>query len=461
MRNVIAQIQKAAPDLVAEIEAGKVELRIGQRPPLLVEKIDVHLDVTTKTISAKVSCSSNLWTHFGADLHLTADELSGGGRVELSGLQVPALGPIVGIQEGWPVQEATVNASMDLKMRGLTDAHADLRIDTPKVALQFGKAHLDFVGAAIEAAAQTQGESAEVTLRKLALDSPMVALSAKFVKSETGYALESETSNVNLLDLQAVGRALAPEVDWLVDFPVTVASGTVTSATFKTQAAKLEDLFDLQAMHITGSVDKGDISLPVFYDLKVHQVSATASIEQGVLHVRQAQGRLGKSMARDGSFDLNLIPDVMPLHLDAIASVDLAEGMVVAKRVLPDPQIQRQLNQVKDLAGNASVRVILGGDLDNVTTRVEVSSLTASARHDLVPFPIRIARGGLTYAGPTLTVQGLGGAIGQSTFDAVSAQLGLSSPYPLTSQQGSVVAGLEELFHWASAHLDSRSNWRE
>ena len=167
--------------------------------------------------------------------------------------------------------------------------------------------------------------------------------------------------------------------------------------------------------------------------------------------MRQAQGRLDKSIAHDGSFDLNLIPDVMPLHLDATASVDLAEGMAVAKRVLPDPQIQRQLNQVKDLAGNASVRVILGGDVDHITTRVEVSSLNASARHDLVPFPIRIARGGLTYSGPTLTFEGLGGAIGESTFNGVSAQLGLSSPYPLTSQQGTVVAALEELFHWASA----------
>ena len=67
-------------------------------------------------------------------------------------------------------------------------------------------------------------------------------------------ALESETNEVDLLALQAVGQAFSPEVDWLVDFPVSVARGTVTSVKFNTQAAKLEDLFDLPALHVTGSV---------------------------------------------------------------------------------------------------------------------------------------------------------------------------------------------------------------
>jgi hypothetical protein len=48
-------------------------------------------------------------------------------------------------------------------------------------------------------------------------------------------------------------------------------------------------------------------------------------------------------------------------------------------------------------------------------------------------------------------VQGVDGAIGESTFTGVSARLGMNAPYVLSAQQGSVVAALGQLFHWAAA----------
>ncbi|MFN0039374.1 MAG: AsmA-like C-terminal domain-containing protein [Burkholderiales bacterium] len=453
VREVLAQIQASVPGVNADIEAGQAELRIGQRPPLLAERIDAHLDVTGNTISAKVSGSSNLFTQFVADLRLTTDDLIGEGRVALSGLQVPRLGPLLGMQDGWPVQEAVVNASLKWKMHGLGNAKAEVSVDAPKVALQFGKeGHLDLVGPAIEVAAQTKGESAEVTVRQVAIESPRIALNARFVKKEAGgYALESETSEVDLLALQSVGEALAPAVDWLVDFPVRISRGTLTSVKFATQAARLEELFDLSALHVTGAVENVDLSLPVFYDLKVRQVSALASLHQGVVQVRQVRARLDKSAARDGSFDMDLSRDALPMHVDVTVDADLAEGFAIARRVLPDRQTQQQLNQIKRLEGKAVARVTVGGEVNNVVPRVDVTTLSASLRHDLVPFPIRIARGALTYTTPALSVQGVDGAIGESTFTGVSARLGMNAPYVLSAQQGSAVAALGQLFHWAAA----------
>ena len=451
VRAVLAQIQNTVPGVNADVEAGQVELRIGQRPPMLVERIDVHLAVSGKTISAKVSAGSNLWTQLTADLRLTTDDLSGGGQVALSGLQVPRLGPLLGMQDGWPVQEAIASAKLTWKMHGLGDAQAEVSVDAPKVALQLGKAHLDLVGPAIDVAARTKGESAEVTVRRAAVESPRIALSARFVKKEAGgYALESETSAVDLLALQSLGQALAPAVG-LVDFPVSISRGTLTSVKFDTQAAKLEDLFDLPALHVTGTVDNVDLSLPVFYNLKVRQVGALASLDQGVVHVRQARAQLDKSAARDGSFDMDLNVDALPMHVDVTVDADLAEGFAIARRVLPDRQTQQQLNQIKQLEGRAVARVTVAGDVNNVVPRVDVTALSASLRHDLVPFPIRIARGALTYATPALSVQGVDGAIGESTFTGVSARLGMNAPYVLSAQQGAAVAALGQLFQWAAA----------
>src|SRR5262249_42374133 len=143
VRAVLQQIESTAPGVGAEVKAGRLQLQIGQRPAVLVDKLDAHFDVTAGTVSAKVSCSSNLFERLSVDARVRSRDLDGDGQVELVGAQVAQLGPILGVQDGWPVQEAVVSVKLKLRMHGLGDAHAQAEIGAPKVALQFGKGHLD------------------------------------------------------------------------------------------------------------------------------------------------------------------------------------------------------------------------------------------------------------------------------------------------------------------------------
>ena len=124
-----------------------------------------------------------------------------------------------------------------------------------------------------------------------------------------------------------LGKVLAPDVDWLTSFPVSFARGTVTTVKFSTQAAKLEDLFDLQALRVNGAVNNVDLTLPVLYNLKIYQVSAVGSLEQGVVRAQQVQAGWQESTARDGTFMMDLNADALPMHVDVTATVDLAEGL--------------------------------------------------------------------------------------------------------------------------------------
>src|SRR5262249_55047201 len=54
VRAILQQIENTAPGVEAEIRAGRVQLQIAQRPPVLIEKLDVRFDVTASTVSAKV-----------------------------------------------------------------------------------------------------------------------------------------------------------------------------------------------------------------------------------------------------------------------------------------------------------------------------------------------------------------------------------------------------------------------
>src|SRR5262249_1699155 len=153
------------------------------------------------------------------------------------------------------------------------------------------------------------------------------------------------------------------------------------------------NLFDLKALHINGNVEQVDLSLPVLYDLKVYEASALGSLEQGIVRAQSVRGRLEKSTAHDGSFAMDLTPDVEPLSAELTVEANLPEALAVAKRVLPDRSSQRALAQVKQLEGTAVVHAQLGGNVDNVLPHVEATLLKATARHELIPFPLRVTGG--------------------------------------------------------------------
>ncbi|HTS53771.1 MAG TPA: AsmA-like C-terminal region-containing protein, partial [Burkholderiales bacterium] len=452
VRAVLQQIEQTAPGVAAEIKTGALQLQIGQRPAVVVEKLDAHLDVTAGTVSAKVSCVSNQFERLSVDARVRSRDLDGDGQLELIGAQVAQLGAILGIQDGWPVREAVVSVKVKLRLHGLGDAHAQAEIGAPRVALQFGKGHLDLAGPVIELTARTKGASAEVMLSRLAVDSPRIAATARATASEAdGFALEAEASDLDLPSVQAAADGLAPEVDFLQNFPVRFARGTVRTVKFSTQSAALANLFDLKALHINGTVEEVDLSLPVLYDLKVYEASALGSLEQGIVRAQNVRGRLEKSTAHDGTFAMDLTPDVEPLSAELTVEANLPEALAVAKRILPDRSAQRALAQIKQLEGTAVVHAAIGGNVNNVLPHVEATTLKASARHDLVPFPIRVMGGTITYTNEAVSVRALDGAVGQSNFSGVDARVSLSAPTVLTAQHGSVLLALEELFRWAAA----------
>src|SRR5215471_10060998 len=75
VRAVLQQIESTAPGVGAEVKAGRLQLQIGQRPAVLVDKLDAHFDVTAGTVSAKVSCSSNLFERLSVDARVRSRDL--------------------------------------------------------------------------------------------------------------------------------------------------------------------------------------------------------------------------------------------------------------------------------------------------------------------------------------------------------------------------------------------------
>ncbi len=451
LRKTVDQILRVVPNMLASVNEGRLELIIGQRPPLLLQKIQARIATTSEGIEGKVSCAADLWDALSVELRVARHDLVGDGRLELTGLHIARLGAALGLAGSWPVEEATADVKLAWHIQSPTLMKAEASVSAPKVAMQLGPGRLDLLAPALTAAAQLKDGSLEVTLERLRLDAPHLALSGRLARSQAGaYALDAKGSEVDLAALQATGLKAAPQVDFFVRPPVSFERGTATVLTLSARGDTLEALIQPEQLQANALLDNVQLRIPDI-DLLLHDVRGSAALERGVLKFEQVQARLGKSVARDGTVIVKLDATPTPLHIETTVDADLPEAYALIKRLVKNRAVQHQLDQIHELQGRALARLMLGETDKDLVPRVDVQAIKASGRHAAVPFPIRISGGHLAYMDEALSAQLLDGQIGASSFSGVSARLGLKSPNALHVEQGSALLALEELFRWLSS----------
>ncbi len=502
LREVIAQIAERAPDIQVVVDNGSVSLQARERRPLTFDNFRLRAEVTHDHIEATLSCSSNLWDRLTLKMNLAGSELTGNGTVEVVGLRAHDLGEVFGRQEDWPVREAIANANALWQMKGLADVRAEGNLSASKVSLSFGERHLDMLRPTIDVSVQLHDGETEISVRQLVIDTPRLDATAKLTRSERGaLVLQARVVNADLPALQVAAADLAPEIAILAHPPLQIEQGTITTLEVRSEAETLFGLMRPEALQAQFELAAVDALAPE-YDLRIREAGGSVSLEAGELKVRNATARVGKSSLRDGNFaaslsaqltrlaagrgapgagpntqgaeqtaqgteptgrgaktnalpiePITLIAKELALSADATLSLDLAEGLAIAKRVIRSRKIRRELAQIKQLSGRAELRASVTRSGQTPEVHLDVSEIQTTARHAAVPFPIPILlkRGAVRYVKDAIHAQDLEGAIGRTTFTGVGARFGLNAPNVLSAGKGSARLALDELMRWAAA----------
>lgn len=454
VRAAVKRIASAMPGLTLAVDDGRLELLLGGRAPMLADHLNVEADVSSDAVALEISFDAERLERFEAKFNVSPADLTGDGGITITGAQVPRLGELMGAGSSWPVDTATVDLRVALKLNGLRDARATVAVSAPRIAMHFGKGQVAASGFALDATARTAGDSIAVTLRRLVLATPKLSATGALSRSATGeMRLEAQVGDLDLATLQGVANGLAPGVSSLQGLPVTVTGGTATALTLHSRANGIADLFALPAMDITGEVHGADVTVTAFRDLPVRDASVTARLAHGVLTAQSIRASAEGLPAHDGQFRIDLMPAVSPLSGAITVDVDLARALALAPRYLP-PSVLDQLKHVTQLKGSVVATVSLSGNVNTIVPGVTATDLRLSARYDRIPFPVRIARGTVTYTSKAIAANGLGGFVGQSSFDGLAARVSLTGATMITATQGSVQLALPELFAWARTQPD-------
>ncbi|NTU59800.1 MAG: AsmA-like C-terminal region-containing protein, partial [Deltaproteobacteria bacterium] len=138
----------------------------------------------------------------------------------------------------------------------------------------------------------------------------------------------------------------------------------------------------------------------------------------------------------------------LPFRLDLQVVADLARVAQVLRKAVPGADFQRELALVTEVRGRASGRVTVGEWLDRLQVRVDARDAHLSCRYGRFPQPLDLDASAFAYGGSTVTVSGLRGRGGRSTFAGVSGTIDWAKAPSLRFSAGPGTVALGEVHAW-------------
>lgn len=454
LREVVARITGAAPNLLVAVNDAVIALHFPGQPPLTLRNIHVRMQTSAGKLDGELACASDIWERMSLTFSLASDDLTGSGRLEFVGLQAGRLDGLLGGAAHRPHIEAEVLGRIDWQMRGLARMHVEGIASSPRILLRRNGAAQTFDGVNLAAGLETRGTATELHIHDLYVRAPHLLLSVKLSREERGrHALDVQASGVDLPALQAAAQNLVPEIPWISNPPISLLAGTLTALELRSSAEGFPQLFDLSLLQGEAAVEGVAFALarPA---VRLTAAEGRATLDHGELRVQNVKAVLGKSVLRNGKLATNLLDHSASLQAEAVAALDLKETLALARKAIAQRDIRSHLDRVKKIEGTALAHIALSGNPQSLRTVIDVSELSFSVRHRDVPLPIRVSGGRIIYADNGITIGEASGEIGQSSFSGLGASLKLAPPYRFALSQRIAQLSLDELFPLAAARPD-------
>ncbi|MBL7211691.1 MAG: AsmA-like C-terminal domain-containing protein [Desulfobacteraceae bacterium] len=442
-----------APDLIIQVERGKLTLTEGNNPWLSFQDIDARIGLPPDTLRLEITCESNLFRGLSFTGSLDSKDFKGEGHLILTGLRPELLiGPL--LPEA-PIQlsDSEMDLSAGFKIDGLKTLRTDLDARIPSMIFHRGNEELVVKGAVLKGTFYTDGDETRVSLTQLDMDYPRIKLTGKFqvTPGEPRVSLELEGNEIDVPSFRKAALSIAGDMPLTREIFSIVKGGQVPVMTLKMEGNSTADLGKLGNILIKGRILGGKIFVPEAA-LDLEAVKGDVVISKGILQGKGLAARLGKTQGSQGNLKLGLAGDPAPFHLNImVKAADLAEVKPILTRLIKNKSVVREMDLIEGIKGNATARLILGENTASIKPRVTVTELGLSAKYGRVPYPLAITGGQVSFKGTNLSVKDFSGKLGNSGFSKLSGRVDWERDPFLEVTSGSSDILLNEIYPWVSS----------
>jgi hypothetical protein len=444
-RNLASQ----APSLAVVIESGRVAVSYARNPPITIEQLEARVVFPPHRLSVTVDCSTPLWKHLSIDANFDMQTLAADGTLSVEALKPHLLNPHLFPDGTSPIGDSLVDLDLSFKTDGVKNFRADAKGSAPHLRFRRKRQALFIEDAQFRGSVVHDERKTVITLNQFEAASPRLALEGT-MQSDVKVPVADLTVTGKKIDVQALRQAIlffAPDDRTVQSIFDVLRAGRVPAITFASTGKTPSDVGNLKHMRITAALRGGSIDIPGT-PLHLTDAAGDAVISEGILRGDRLTARLGNTSAQNGTLRLGLGGGNAPFHLDLMVKADLAELPSVLKTFISDRTFTHELDQLRDIQGTASGRLVLGESTQSIKVTTDISSFELNAGYQHFPFPVELRGGRFFYDEKNLSVEHIRGGAGKSSFTDLTARLNLAHPLNLEITSAQFMLVLDELYSW-------------
>ncbi len=327
----------------------------------------------------------------------------------------------------------------------------DLELVSPKILLKNPKAP-EISGKKITARAVLTKEQVTASIDPIQLDSPQLdcAIDFTFDRKTKRSAITFKGTDVNIDQTRSAALELlkpsevCQEVFWIL------RSGLAPLVTVSFNSDNLKDLFDPEAMVITGFIIKGGVRVPKTV-LAVSNIQGTVTMAKGILHTDVTRGSVEGALIRKGTLDVDILGDHNAFEGEFDLSADLSRLPRALKKLLPHTLLAKELNRCDRIRGKADGVLRLKKDVGDLAVSVKATKISLRGEYNRIPGSMHINAKEFTYTTGGISVNNMSGASDMGTFTNVTGSVTLGSTPRLTIESARARLDLSRFFPWLTS----------
>ena len=426
IRALIASFATEIPGMIVGVRGGSVEVRIGDRPPVMITELEGRLVAPPGAMQLQISSRANVFDSLRVEGRIDGETLTTKGQIKVENLRLRESMAAVLSHPPEYIESGNLNLNVGLTSTGLKEIKTTIDGTSPSLGLVRGSKNAVIEGSTFKAVISRDDGIVNAVIEHLDLVSPRLTVTGELtVDPASSSSLKLVGKDLDVSPIREWTLKYAGDVPVVEDIFRDVKAGKIPEITLQATGRSFAEIS--KNIDVTGTLRGGSIFGSVL-GIDLDDVDGQFAVSHGIVEAKQFSARSGKIQGREGTLRLGLEGKNAPFHLDIMVDADAAELHSLLFRVFKDDGLRKELSRVRNIEGDLSGQLVIGEKIDSLSARVSILKAALKGSYDSIPYPISIKEGRFQYGAGKVALEGVSGAVGLSSFSALTGSLDYNDP---------------------------------
>ena len=433
IRALIASFATEIPGMIVGVRGGSVEVRIGDRPPLMITELEGRLVAPPGEMQLQISSRANVFDSLRVEGRIDGETLTTKGQIKVENLRLRESMAAVFSHPPEYIESGNVNLNVGLASTGLKEIKTTIDGTLPSLGLVRGDRKTAIEGLTFKGVVSRDEGIISAVVERFDLASPRLTATGELTVDPASSRLKLVGRDLDVSQVREGALKIAGEIEVVEDIFRHLKGGQMSEISFQASGGSFADLW--KNIDVAGSLRGGNIFASLL-GTDLDDINGQFVVSRGILEAKQFSARSGKIQGSDGTLRLGLEGKNAPFHLDIMVDADAAELHSLLFRVFKDDALRKELSRVRNIEGDLSGQLVIGEKIDSLSARVSILKAALKGSYDSIPYPISIKEGRFQYGDGKIGVESVSGTVGLSSFSGLTGSLSYNAARQIEISSG-------------------------